>query len=161
MDRLGVIARRTKESGDLTTPWRGIRGIRRTPDRGLIHHGRDGIFPDLFRQRELFHKGQHRHEGGVNRFRVLDLSEVKRGKGVIGVLIIMNRQGKLTNIIGALHPARRLPRGLNRGKEDSYQDSNDRDNDQKLHQRESFTPCEIFPMTWGRTVPDRRRDHPF
>jgi hypothetical protein len=49
----------------------------------------------------------------------------------------MEAEAELFEIVRALYAPRSLPRRLNGGQEQRYQDSNDRDHDQQLDEREA------------------------
>jgi len=54
----------------------------------------------------------------------------------IRVMVVMNGQPQLLNVVGTLHPPRRLPRNLYRRKQQSYQYTNDRNHNEKLDKGE-------------------------
>ena len=60
------------------------------------------------------------------------------------IVIVLGREGELLQIIDALNPPRRLARRLNGGKQQGNQNGDDRDDHEKLDQRERT------PMTWNR-----------
>jgi hypothetical protein len=50
----------------------------------------------------------------------------------------VHRKGDLLGVIGALQPSCRLARRLNRREQQCDQDADDRNDDQKLHERETM-----------------------
>src|SRR5262249_10205602 len=57
-------------------------------------------------------------------------------KHAVGVVVVVQRQGELLEVVGALHPRRRLADLLEGGEQQADEDSDDGDHYQQLDQRE-------------------------
>ena len=94
----------------------------------------------------LLHKGRQEADGAegtaggfgtvVNVAGLTD-HRARRGQRVVRVVIVLDGKSELLEVVRALHAARGLASGLNGGKKQTDQDTDDRDNNEQLNKGET------------------------
>jgi hypothetical protein len=112
--------------------------------------GRRGGHPSLQRNRAriervverlLLHERHDVHRPAVVRPAIAAAIDITGGKGLVGVVVVVQRQPELLHVVVALGAARRFPRGLDRGKQESHQDPDDGNHHQEFDEREAALPA--------------------